>query len=163
MMYGTVSYNGFQIIRTLLPANEIMTFSMINDDLIYRHSDSGAVTIVDCIDPNFINVVHQPGTIIKFPSSIKGSTATLEIGSKDSVSTIFQSIDNSISFTDAVLVSVEGTYMLPPLTRAAVVEGTVEFSYNDNNYVLDSNLNVSIIDSKPTELTITGNGKLVIF
>lgn len=163
MAYGESIFDGFVVTRVLLPANENLFFQDAQSDAIYRHSGGGFLTVIRCSDPTWTGSIHSPGTLAILPDSIKNSYIDIQVSSSNTVSTIFRSTSNSILFSNAVLIDVSNSYILPSSTRAVVVEGTVQFTYNSNTYSMDSNSTIWMIAAKPTDVTITGNGKLVIF
>lgn len=164
--YGLKNYNDFFVARTLLPANQIISYSDGIVDLVYRTEDNSSVTFVEgTSNTTLVGTIATSGELI-FPKALLGEqsgTFAIQTGNNNVESIAIKTFRN-LSIANAQVVNVSGSYTLPSGTFALVVEGTIEFTRASNtNVSLTANQDLYVINRRVNDFQLSGSGRIVTF
>jgi len=168
--YGLKNYSDFFVARTLLPANQIISYSdgISNGiaDLVYRTEDSSSVTFVEgTSNTALVGTIATSGELI-FPKALlgqQGGTFVIQTGNNNVESISIKTFRN-LSIANAQVVNVSGLCTIPSDTFALVVEGTIEFTQESNtNVSLIANQDLYVIGRRVNGFELSGSGRIVTF
>lgn len=164
--YGLKKYSHFFVARTLLPANQVISYSDAIVDLVYRSEDNSSVTFLEgTSNTALVGTVANFGELI-FPKTLLGGEAgtfVIQTGSNN-VESIALKLFGNLSLANVQTINISGPYTLPSNTFALVVEGTIEFTRASNtNISLTSNEELYVIGRRVNEFQLSGSGRLVTF
>lgn len=164
--YGLKQYDDFFVARTLLPANQIISYSDNIADLVYRTEDNSSVTFVEgTTNTAIVGTIAASGELIFTKALLgdQGGTFVIQTGNNNVQSIAIKTFSN-LSIANAQIVNVDGSYTLSPMTFALVVEGTIEFTRaSDTNVYLTANQDLYVIGRRVNEFQLSGSGRIVTF
>lgn len=169
------------VARGVLEANTPVERQWNAPSFIYKTTDGGTVTL--SYDTSVVELINGGLT---YPSVFPlGCSMVIQAIGGGSISYLFKNIANS-AFVNEQVVDIDGTYNLPPLTYAIVVEGDPWLTSNTNftvqegdwlqgsptndtpvavgtSFLANTNSNVYGVVPSQDSITFTGQGKIVTF
>lgn len=162
--YGFRLFPEFIVFRTLLPANQLISFPKIDGDVIYRENDNSSVTFVEgTSNTDLVGVSLLPNTIYSPRETLGEGSCLLQVGNYNASSITVKVDDISTQLTNKQLVEVSGSYNLPVDTYAVVVEGSFVVQNDNSETTINAEDDLYAFGKRSTNFVVNGNGKLLTF
>lgn len=162
--YGFKRYPDFIVLRNSLPVNQTITPRSADEDLIYRSQDGATVTVAECAaNTSLVGTTFGPNTIA-YPKQLFGNLpCVLQVTGNNATGISLRLNNRMQNVSDVEIVSVDFSYTLPAGKYALIVEGELTIPGSNGNVTVAADEDIHIVGSKPRDILINGNGKIVTF
>ncbi len=162
--YGFKRYPDFIVLRNSLPVNQTITPRSADEDLIYRSQDGATVTVAECAaNASLIGTTFSPNSIA-YPKQLFGNLpCALQVTGNNATSISLRLNNRQQNLSNVELVSVDFSYTLPAGKYALIVEGELTIPGSNGNATVTADEDIYVVGSKPRDILISGNGKIVTF
>lgn len=165
MFYGFVKYPTFTLIRNRLPANETIVRDTVNTNFMYLDNESGSIIHGEgTANTELVGQALQAGHLLDTGAmGIKGLKHVIITGNSNIIFLNAIPISNAANLSNIQLLNINTTGILPAGFFGVIVEGSITIPTIDGNITPDPKGSIHTIGVRSTDLTLTGNGRLVLF